>query len=190
MSQRYPTIPQLWEAGDTTNLFHALRRQHVPKNASDTPQDAPSSNNTVVAVRIRPRSEEEATLQNQPEAVERRITDPNLVDTYQLRRGHINKPPTLQTSVYKVDRVYTPEDSTENVYADVLKPLLPFVREGGTATLFAHGQTGSGKTHTVSSLQNLVCEDLFNGSLPGEQHVSMTIVELAGNDAYGTSPFP
>ncbi|KAH6884108.1 P-loop containing nucleoside triphosphate hydrolase protein [Thelonectria olida] len=179
-----PTLPQVLQEGGTSNIFRALHRLYVPKPTPSTPQSSPEPKNTVVAVRIRPRTDEEATLQDQPEAVERRIDSPNVVDAHQLRRGAINKPPTLQTSVFTADRVYAAHQRTSKIYEDVLQPLLPFVREGGTATLFAHGQTGSGKTHTISNLQELVAKDLFNGSLAGEHHVTMTIVELAGNAAY------
>jgi kinesin family protein 2/24 len=51
--------------------------------------------------------------------------------------------------------------------------------------LFAYGQTGSGKTFTVSALEELVAETLMNGKLEGERKISVCIVELAGNSAFG-----
>ncbi|CAI7563824.1 unnamed protein product [Penicillium pancosmium] len=61
------------------------------------------------------------------------------------------------------------------------------VWDGNVGTLFAYGQTGSGKTLRISRLERLVARDLFDGSLCGEKKVYVSIFELAGNTARGTS---
>jgi kinesin family protein 2/24 len=54
--------------------------------------------------------------------------------------------------------------------------------------MFAYGQTGSGKTFTVSGLERLVAELLFDGDLEGERKLFVCIIELAGNSASGKMP--
>ncbi len=66
-----------------------------------------------------------------------------------------------------------------------MKPLVPWAWDGGVGTLFAYGQTGSGKTYTVSSLERDVAETLMDGSLEGERDIYISIIELAGQTAYG-----
>ena len=39
--------------------------------------------------------------------------------------------------------------------------LVPFVINGGNATVFAYGQTGSGKTYTMTAMEELLSESLF-----------------------------
>jgi kinesin family protein 2/24 len=51
--------------------------------------------------------------------------------------------------------------------------------------MFAYGQTASGKTLTVSGLERQVAETLMDGSLDGERKISMSIIELTGQTAYG-----
>lgn len=63
---------------------------------------------------------------------------------------------------------------------------MPFAWNGGISTLFAYGQTGSGKTHTISRLEQLVINDLLDGSrnLSGSRKIYLTVIELAGNAAF------
>jgi kinesin family protein 2/24 len=81
--------------------------------------------------------------------------------------------------------VYGPDDKTEDVYEDLVKPLIPWVWGGGIGTLFAYGQTGSGKTFTVSGLTRLVAEALMSPEMDGARVVHISIIELAGKMAYG-----
>lgn len=52
-------------------------------------------------------------------------------------------------------------------------------------TFFAYGQTGSGKTFSISDIERLVAEALFDGTLPGERNIHAAFFELAGNSAFG-----
>ncbi|KAK3240976.1 hypothetical protein CYMTET_49229 [Cymbomonas tetramitiformis] len=58
----------------------------------------------------------------------------------------------LQTSAtgkpFAFDRVFQPDISQEEVFADV-QPLIQAVMDGWNVCVFAYGQTGSGKTHTM-----------------------------------------
>jgi kinesin family protein 2/24 len=73
------------------------------------------------------------------------------------------------------------------VYEELVKPLVPWAWGGGVGTLFAYGQTGSGKTYTISHVEKLVIQALMggDGALDGQRDLYMSIVELAGNTAYG-----
>lgn len=55
-------------------------------------------------------------------------------------------------------------------------------------TFFAYGQTGSGKTFSISDIERLVAEALFDGTLPGERNIHAAFFELAGNSAFGNFP--
>lgn len=91
-----------------------------------------------------------------------------------------------QSSVYQVDRVFGAEAKTEDVY-DVVSHLVPFARSGGIGTLFAYGQTGSGKTFTVSGLEKMVVRALMEDDDLDKNRIFITVIELAGNSAYGSS---
>ena len=52
-------------------------------------------------------------------------------------------------------------ESTEDVYAYSIQPLVPLLFAQGTITCFAYGQTGSGKTYTMLGVQKATITDLF-----------------------------
>ena len=81
--------------------------------------------------------------------------------------------------------MYGPEATTSQIYDELVRPLVPWAWGGGIGTMFAYGQTASGKTLTVSGLERQVAETLMDGSLDGERKISMSIIELAGQTAYG-----
>lgn len=93
-----------------------------------------------------------------------------------------------QSGTFQVDRAFGPDDSTEQVFQAVVEPLVPWAWGGGVGIMFAYGQTGSGKTFTVSGLERLVAELLFDGDLEGTRKIMVCIVELAGNSACGKIP--
>ena len=63
---------------------------------------------------------------------------------------------------FEFDRVFDEDCSTEDVYRTVAAPLVPWaLQHGGRATLFAYGQTGSGKTFTMTGIQRLLTEQIF-----------------------------
>ena len=91
----------------------------------------------------------------------------------------------FQSFNFKVGKVFGADRTTEAVYADLVQPLLPWVWQGNTGTLFAYGQTGSGKTYSVTGLERLIAGSLFDGSLPGDRRLHVSIVELTGSSSYG-----
>lgn len=50
---------------------------------------------------------------------------------------------------FTFDSVYGPQSTTEQVYNDMVYPLVEGVLEGYNATIFAYGQTGCGKSFTM-----------------------------------------
>jgi len=55
---------------------------------------------------------------------------------------------------FAFDQVFTPEQSTEEVYRAVVSPLIDEVLNGLNCTVFAYGQTGTGKTYTIEGLSD------------------------------------
>lgn len=94
-----------------------------------------------------------------------------------------------QSADYQVDRSFSQEASSEQIYDDLVKPLVPWAWTGGVGTLFAYGQTGSGKTFTVTRLQELIAQALLDGEMEGERKVHLAVFELAGNSSYGEHPY-
>lgn len=72
-----------------------------------------------------------------------------------------NGAPTLNTTDYKVDIAFDEESTNDQVYSTIAKPLIPWVLQGGIATIFAFGQTGSGKTHTMTGIEENLAQDIF-----------------------------
>ncbi|RVE71550.1 hypothetical protein OJAV_G00052810 [Oryzias javanicus] len=68
---------------------------------------------------------------------------------------------------FSFDRVFTAEESTDQLYRDIAKPLVVSTVEGYNGTMFAYGQTCSGKTFTMMGSEHapgvipLAMEDVF-----------------------------
>ncbi|KAL0940302.1 kinesin motor domain containing protein [Colletotrichum truncatum] len=138
----------------------------------------------IVAARLRPILEDEVAA-GLIRGVYTRSSANGAVDVHQIRK-HIKPlgPPTLVSTSVRLDRVYGPEDTSEQIYQDLVQPLVPWAWSGGVSTMFAYGQTGSGKTFTVSAIEKLAAESLMRGDLEGKRNVHACIIELAGNRAF------
>ncbi|GJC83773.1 kinesin-like protein KLP2 [Colletotrichum liriopes] len=151
------------------------------------PDDPNSTSNPdmVVAARLRPVMEDEVAA-GLIQGVFLRKSGNGAVDIHQVRK-HIKPlgPPTLISTSVRLDRAYGPEDTSEQIYQDLVQPLVPWAWGGGVSTMFAYGQTGSGKTFTVSAIEKLVAQSLMNGDLEGDRKVFACIIELAGNSSFG-----
>ncbi|KAK0716386.1 P-loop containing nucleoside triphosphate hydrolase protein [Lasiosphaeris hirsuta] len=151
-------------------------------NSSDA-----TSPDMVVSARIRPLLGDDMVA-GFPCAVFPRHSQPGVLDIHDLY-NHPRGRPILKSFNYQVDKLFTPDTTTEEIYQDLLIGLVPFARQGGIGTIFAYGQTGSGKTFTISRLEQLVMESLTI-SIPEEEkdesqpHIRLTIIELAGNSAF------
>ncbi|XP_061117796.1 centromere-associated protein E-like isoform X2 [Conger conger] len=79
---------------------------------------------------------------------------------HQLDDGNVTKS-------FSFDRVFSAEESTNQLYQDIAKPLVVSAVEGYNGTIFAYGQTSSGKTFTMMGCSRipgvipLAMEDVF-----------------------------
>ncbi|RTE70789.1 hypothetical protein BHE90_014812 [Fusarium euwallaceae] len=135
-----------------------------------------------IATRLRPmlEDEKEAGLLT---GVFPRAEPAGTVDLHELRRT-FRGAPGLTSFSFRVDRVFNSDDTTEAIYNELVKPLIPWAWGGGVSTMFAYGQTGSGKTYTVNGLERLIAETLFSDEVEGSRSIFISIIELAGNSAF------
>ncbi|XP_062866436.1 centromere-associated protein E isoform X2 [Trichomycterus rosablanca] len=59
------------------------------------------------------------------------------------------------TKTFSFDRVFNAEESTNQLYQDIAKPLVVSTVEGYNGTIFAYGQTSSGKTFTMMGSEHI-----------------------------------
>ncbi|VUC28483.1 unnamed protein product [Clonostachys rosea] len=172
---------------DNVDRFHKLVQRWKPQPASkqrSSAQGSTESNpNMIVAARLRVLLKDELEL-GLPQAVFPRPSAPGVLDIHELKRP-VRGLAELRSADFRVDRAYGPDSTTEEIYADIVKPLVPWAQNGGIGTLFAYGQTGSGKTYTVSRLEKLVADELLGGEHNEKRTITMAMIELAGNAAYG-----
>ncbi|KAH7024664.1 P-loop containing nucleoside triphosphate hydrolase protein [Microdochium trichocladiopsis] len=140
----------------------------------------------VVSARIRPWLDEDRAA-GFPNAMFPRSQEQGVVDIHDLY-NHPRGRPVLKSYNYQVDRLFDGSTTTEAIYEELVTDLIPFARDGGTATLFAYGQTGSGKTYTISRLEQLAIEALMASDGPDapgpHREISVTVIELAGNAVF------
>ncbi|KAK7219976.1 hypothetical protein V2G26_007979 [Clonostachys chloroleuca] len=172
---------------ENVDRFHKLVQRWKPQPASKQRSSAQGSTeanpNMIVAARLRVLLKDELDL-GLPQAVFPRPSVPGVLDIHELKRP-VRGLAELRSADFRVDRAYGPDSTTEEVYTDIVKPLVPWApQNGGIGTLFAYGQTGSGKTYTVSRLEKLVADELLGGEHNEERTITMAMIELAGNAAY------
>ncbi|CAB1435125.1 unnamed protein product [Pleuronectes platessa] len=113
-----------------------------------------------VCVRVRPLiAREESTASENAEPVQLFWrTDKKSI--HQIDDGN-------STKTFSFDRVFTAEETTNQLYQDIAKPLVVSTVEGYNGTIFAYGQTSSGKTFTmmgsnhIPGVTPLAVEDVF-----------------------------
>jgi kinesin family protein 2/24 len=134
----------------------------------------------IVGARIRPMLDESKEF---PCAVYPREQQTGLVDLHDLYNYPYGKP-ILKSTKHQVDKVYSIETTSEDIFHDVVSHLVELAQIGGIGTLFAYGQTGSGKTYTISQLQQLAILSLVDAQGSSQSELYMTICDLAGNSAF------
>ncbi|KAL4877575.1 P-loop containing nucleoside triphosphate hydrolase protein [Aspergillus karnatakaensis] len=167
---------------ENVKRYQTLVERFTPPRTKEAAKNLQTSPNLTVATRIRPILEKE--LQSgQVSAVFPRQGEDATVDIHELRnvpRGW----PLLNSYTFSSDRTFAPEHTTDEIYDEIVKPLLPWVMQGKVGTLFAYGQTGSGKTFTVSGLERLIARDIFKSARASRRKIHISFVELAGNSGY------
>ncbi|KAJ1323452.1 kinesin family member 2/24 [Microdochium nivale] len=193
---RYETLVSKLTPETATASISSLAGGRREQATKTDPTSVPDPN-MVVSARIRPFLDEDRAA-GFPNAVfprgERQQGALDIHDLYNHPRGVA----VLKSYNYHVDRLFDGDTTTETIYDELVADLVPFARDGGTATLFAYGQTGSGKTFTISRLEQLAIAALMKGenksddsstsppSQPQQQQreISVTIVELSGNSVF------
>ncbi|CBQ71613.1 related to Kinesin-like protein KIF2C [Sporisorium reilianum SRZ2] len=92
-------------------------------------------------------------------------------------RTNVHTATTHTTHAFDADHCYLPTAATEDLFAEHVEPLIPFVLSGGYATVLAYGQTGSGKTFTLSACSRLAISSLFAAN-EGNCDVSVQAIEI------------
>ncbi|KAJ3360592.1 kinesin motor protein cin8 [Allomyces arbusculus] len=145
--------------------------------------------NIQVVVRCRPRNDREIKDNSPPVLAFNSARAKELQIRLADRTGDRNT-----TKTYTFDRVFSPDATQQDVYADVVAPMLEEVLAGYNCTVFAYGQTGTGKTYTMEgSLQEvdgqltddagMIPRALFNlfellDMASGESTVKVSCIEL------------
>ncbi|KAJ5100653.1 hypothetical protein N7456_006705 [Penicillium angulare] len=167
---------------DNVARYQTLLQRFKPPPQKKTGEAKTSTNSSIVVnTRIRPLLDDEVSS-GQVIAAFPRGDGSGVVDLHELRRV-VRGLPTMNSSAFKIGKVFGADQTTETIYNETVQPLLPYVWEGNIGTLFAYGQTGSGKTFTVSGLERLIAKSLFSESL-AERKIHVCIFELAGNSAF------
>lgn len=84
--------------------------------------------------------------------------------------------------VYAVDHVYQMESKTEDIFNEVVQPLLNDFLSGYNITLMAYGQTGTGKTYTMDGLTPLVIGKIVLDGFKGNiEELSFQYIEVYGD---------
>eukprot|EP00439_Symbiodinium_sp_Y106_P011389 s6957_g1.t1 len=141
--------------------FHRMiqnYRQQCPQPVHFEPLDPAAPDGVLVCVRKRPIMQHEVT--NSELDCVTACNPCAVVHETKLKVDGITK--CLESHQFEFDRVFDEDCTTEDVYTTVASPIVPWVlAKGGRATLFAYGQTGSGKTFTMTGIQRLLTEQLF-----------------------------
>eukprot|EP00931_Biecheleriopsis_adriatica_P024556 TRINITY_DN15267_c0_g1_i1.p1 TRINITY_DN15267_c0_g1~~TRINITY_DN15267_c0_g1_i1.p1 ORF type:complete len:938 (+),score=162.02 TRINITY_DN15267_c0_g1_i1:112-2925(+) len=159
-------------------------RSQCPPPASFEPVDPSGPDGISVCVRKRPISQHE--LSHSELDCVTALNPYAIIHERKFKVDGITK--CLESHQFEFDRVFDEASSTEDVYGTVAGPLVPWVLEhGGRATLFAYGQTGSGKTHTMTGIQRLLAEQLFDQvrhRADLQLEVSVSFFEIYGGRPY------
>lgn len=91
-----------------------------------------------VAIRIRPPQNENTTFLNNFKVIS---NTPEAPIIYIFERQ----------LTYTFDNIFTEDSTQDDVYNELIKPLVNNVLGGYNCTIFAYGQTGTGKTYTMGS---------------------------------------
>ncbi|KAH7010962.1 P-loop containing nucleoside triphosphate hydrolase protein [Macrophomina phaseolina] len=169
---------------ENTQLYLRLVERFQPTAPKTNRIDEDKFKSIVIAARIRPLLNEEIST-GAVSGIFPRDGEPGVLDLHELRKT-VRGTAALNVSLshYLVDKAFSSDDTTETIYDDMVRPLVPWAWSGGVSTIFAYGQTGSGKTHTISGLERLVANALFDGASDGTRNIFVSIVELAGNSAF------
>jgi kinesin family protein 2/24 len=79
-----------------------------------------------------------------------------------------------------VDYSYGFNSQNEDIYAELIRPLIENTLQSGLSTVMAYGQTSAGKTYTMSAMLDIIALDLFK-LLPPQCQIAISYLELVGD---------
>lgn len=94
------------------------------------------------------------------------------------------KTPYISHLTYDFDSIFHERAENTDVYRVSASELVRSALDGGVSTMFMFGQTGSGKTYTMSAIQELAAQDLFEGADGQEPWLAVQFIELRGNRCF------
>ncbi|KAL4952388.1 P-loop containing nucleoside triphosphate hydrolase protein [Aspergillus filifer] len=166
---------------DNVQRYQTLVGRFKPSDANESPKQLSTIPNLLVATRIRPLLEHETKSGHVPGIFPRPGQD-GVVDVHEFRKV-VQGLPTVNSFCFRSDQTFHPPQSTEMIYNEIVKPLVPCALEGRVGTLFVSGHAGSGRNYTVKGLEKLIASSLFEAVQPMQQ-IHISVVEVAGNSAY------
>ncbi|XP_060908633.1 centromere-associated protein E isoform X1 [Labrus mixtus] len=113
-----------------------------------------------VCVRVRPLIEREESAASESAEPAHLFWKADKKSIHQIDDGN-------STKSFSFDRVFTAQETTNQLYQNIAKPLVVSTVEGYNGTIFAYGQTSSGKTFTMMGSNGtpgvipLAVEDVF-----------------------------
>ncbi|CAJ1330254.1 unnamed protein product [Effrenium voratum] len=168
---------------DFHRMIHNFRQQ-CPQAVSFEPLDPSVPEGIVVCVRKRPISQPEIT--NCELDCVTACNPYAIIHERKFKVDGITK--CLESHQFEFDHVFDEDCSTDDVYRTVASPLVPWaLATAGRATLFAYGQTGSGKTFTMTGIQRLLTEQIFE-HVRQYSHLDLA-VSLSFFEIYGGRPY-
>ncbi|KAJ5706786.1 hypothetical protein N7488_006587 [Penicillium malachiteum] len=93
----------------------------------------------------------------------------NVSPKFLLSRSLQENRPKIVSFAFKSGRIFDADKTTEMIYEETAKPLLPYAWQGNIGT---------------PGIERLIAKSLFDGTLSGERKIHISIFELAGNFAF------
>ena len=145
--------------------------ESASQSTKDNTRGKDGSCNVQVAVRCRPTNEEERKA-----GVPSVITCDSDAKSVKVSYGPTGKK-TIKS--FNFDKVFGMYSTQEQVFEQVVNPIVDEVLAGFNCTIFAYGQTGTGKTHTMEG--DINCEENA-GIVPRSVNQILQQLESSGSE--------
>jgi len=84
--------------------------------------------------------------------------------------------------IFNVDRVFAMEESTADIFSEVMRPVVEDFLNGFNVCMMAYGQTGTGKTFTMDGLTRFVLNQIILDAMQGRTtDLQFQYVEVYGD---------
>ena len=139
---------------ESKNTWHEVFLTTIFPRALVPTKTKVMASKVAVTIRVRPLNKREKAADTVYEHFKR--SNPTSLTEY----TPAGQPKPNSTQCY--DHVFSPDDSTDDLFDSVAKPIVDSALEGVNGTIFAYGQTSSGKTFTMNGDESMD----FPGILP------------------------